>query len=204
MCWFLQLICRWLCHLYRCLGRVAQVHWSMSGLKLICSMGLVGVGDARVIGRIPYPGPQGCPSSERSASCRDRQILSTHVPKVPVLGIGWKIGRPRCVGTVLFWRQRYGIVPMLPKNCGVVVQVVTKGGLGVTDTLGSGGGLDCGVLLGPLGEATLSKTSLVGVACWKGAMLACWAGVLCTDAGNGGGDHVVALGASLSSSFSRT
>ncbi len=42
-------------------------------------------------------------------------------------------------------------------------------GLGVTDTLESGGGLGCGVLLGPLGEATLSKTSLVEVACWKGA-----------------------------------
>jgi hypothetical protein len=74
-------------------------------------------------------------------------------------------------------------------------------GLGVADTLGSGGGLGSGVVLGPLGEATLSKTSLVGVACWRGATCAHGAGVLGTEAGNRGGDHVVALGASLSSSF---
>jgi hypothetical protein len=76
-------------------------------------------------------------------------------------------------------------------------------GLGVTDTFGSGGGFGCGVLLGPLGGATLSKTSLMRVACWRGAMGAHGAGVLGTDAGNGGGNHVVALGASLSLSFAR-
>jgi hypothetical protein len=78
MCWFLQLVCRRLCHLYRCLGGLARVHLSMIGPKLLCSMGLVGVGDAQVIGLIPYPGPQGCvPCPERSALCRDRQILLT-------------------------------------------------------------------------------------------------------------------------------
>ncbi len=40
-------------------------------------------------------------------------------------------------------------------------------------SLGNGGGLGCGVVLGPLGEATSSKSSLVGVACWKGEMRAC-------------------------------
>jgi hypothetical protein len=34
----------------------------------------------------------------------------------------------------------------------------------------------------------------VGVACWKGATRACCTGVCGTDAGNGGGDHVVAPG----------
>jgi hypothetical protein len=73
--------------------------------------------------------------------------------------------------------------------------------LGVTDTLRSDGGLGCGVVLGLLGESTSSKTSLMEVACWKGATCARQAGVLGTDAGNGGGNHVVSLGASLSSSF---
>ena len=77
-------------------------------------------------------------------------------------------------------------------------------GLGIIDTLGIGSGIGCGVVLGPLGEATLSKTSLVGVACWRGATRALGAGVLGTEAGNGGCTHVVALDASLSSSFART
>ncbi len=76
-------------------------------------------------------------------------------------------------------------------------------GLGVIDTLRSGGGLGSGVVLGPLGEATSSKTSLVGVVCWKGATCACCAGVRGTDAGNGGRDHVGALGVSSSLSISR-
>jgi hypothetical protein len=106
------------------------------------------------------------------------------------------------VETVLFWLSGYGIVPMPPRNCGTVVQDVTSG-LGVADTLGSGGGLGCGALFIPLGDATLSKTSLVGVACRRGAMHAREVGVLGTEAGNGGGTHVVALGLSSSTSFAR-
>jgi hypothetical protein len=76
-------------------------------------------------------------------------------------------------------------------------------GLGVSDTLESGGWLGCGVVMGQLGEATSSKTSLVGVACWKGATRARCAGVCGTGAANGGGDHVVAPGVLSSSSFAR-
>jgi hypothetical protein len=76
--------------------------------------------------RNPYPGPKGCvPCPERSAAHKDRQILSTQVSKAPALGIGRQNGRPRCVETVLFWLLGYGIVPMLPRNCGAVVQDVT-------------------------------------------------------------------------------
>ena len=57
------------------------------------------------------------------------------------------------------------------------------------------------VVLGPFGKATSSKTSLVGVACWKGITCARCAGVCGTDAGNRGGGHVVAPGVSLSLSF---
>jgi hypothetical protein len=75
--------------------------------------------------------------------------------------------------------------------------------LGVADTLGSGGGLGCGVVLGPLGEATLSKTNLVGVSCWRDVTRAHGSGVLGTEAGKRGGNHVVALGASSSLLFAR-
>jgi hypothetical protein len=98
----------------------------MVGHKLPCSMGLVGVCNVQVIGRITYPGLQGCVlHTERSALRRGRQILSTQVPKAPALGIGWQIGRPRPVETVLFGLLGYGIVPMLPRDCGAVVQDVT-------------------------------------------------------------------------------
>ena len=77
----------------------------MSGPKLHCSVGLIGVGDAQVIGQIPYPGPQGCVSHpEWSASCRDRQILLSQVQIASVLGIGRQIGRPSCFVAVLFWQ----------------------------------------------------------------------------------------------------
>jgi hypothetical protein len=57
--------------------------------------------------------------------------------------------------------------------------------------------------VGLLGDATSSKTSLMGVACWRGAMRARGAGVLGTETGNGDSTHVVALGLSSSSSFAR-
>ena len=75
-------------------------------------------------------------------------------------------------------------------------------GLGDSDTLGSGGVAGgCGVSVGTLEEATSSKTSLVGRACWKGVTCACCTGVRGTDVSNGGGNHMVAPGASLLSSF---
>ncbi len=74
--------------------------------------------------------------------------------------------------------------------------------LGDSDTLGSGGVTGgCGVSLGTVGEATSSKTSLMGVACWKGATHIHWTGVRGTNAGNRGGNHVVAPGALSSSLF---
>ncbi len=72
------------------------------------------------------------------------------------------------------------------------------------NTLGSGGGSDgCGVVVGTLGEATSSKTSHMGITCWKGVTCAHCTGVCGTDDGKGGGDHVVAPGVSSSLSFSR-
>ncbi len=72
------------------------------------------------------------------------------------------------------------------------------------DTFGSGGiSGGCGVVVGILGEATSSKTSLMGVACWKEATRARCTGVCGTNAGYRGGDHVVTPGVALLSSFSR-
>ncbi len=75
-------------------------------------------------------------------------------------------------------------------------------GLGDLDTFGSGGITgNCGASLGTLGEATSSKMSPVSVACWKGVTCVRWTGVCSTNASNGGGNHVVAPGASLLPSF---
>jgi hypothetical protein len=66
-------------------------------------------------------------------------------------------------------------------------------GLGILDTLGIGSGIgSCRVVVGTLGEATSSKTSLVGVACWKGVTCASCTGVHGTVAGIKGCDHVEA------------
>jgi hypothetical protein len=68
----------------------------MSGPILLCSVGLVEIGNAQVIGRIPYPGLQGCvPHQEWTALRIDRQILLAQVLKAPVLGMDRQIGRPR-------------------------------------------------------------------------------------------------------------
>jgi hypothetical protein len=77
-------------------------------------------------------------------------------------------------------------------------------GLGDSNTLGSGGVTSsCGVSLGTLGEAMSSKTSLVSVACWKGVTRAYCASVRgrSSNAGKGGGNHVVEPGVSLLLSF---